>query len=184
MSYENIKLAYGVAYSSGSKGYIGAVLTTDYKGFPLEFRHTDPIMPTKIQQVLYGDGLEKYVKVDVILESLLKVLSNRAGILLVQDDDLLEYKSDNITIVRISSTKSPPLSKQGDISKVKTSEYLLQISNSNSPVRIQFSPQFNCESEHFNTIIETLTEAGKHMDIDEPINRVYKTLELICNQEL
>ncbi|OGI21218.1 MAG: hypothetical protein A2287_06730 [Candidatus Melainabacteria bacterium RIFOXYA12_FULL_32_12] len=184
MNHENIKLAYGTAYSSNTNGYVGAVLITDYKGFPIEFRHTDPIIPTKIQQVLYGEGLEKYVKVDVILDSLLKILSSKISVLLVQDDDLLEYKTDNVVIIRVSSTKSPPLSQPGEISKVKTSEYLLQNSHSNNPVRLQFSTHFNCEGEQFRSIIETLTESGKFMDIDEPLNRVYKTLELVCNQEV
>ncbi|EKE04276.1 MAG: hypothetical protein ACD_20C00090G0016 [uncultured bacterium] len=184
MNHENIKLAYGVSYSSSTNGYVGAVLITDYKGFPLEFRHTDPITPTKIQQVLYGKGLEKYVKVDVILDSLLKVLSSRISILLVQDDDLLEFKTADVAIIRVSSTKSPPLSQPGEISKVKASEYLLQTSHSNNPVRLQFNSHFNCEGEEFNSIIQTLTNAGKFMDIDEPINRVHKTLELVCNQEV
>jgi hypothetical protein len=183
MSQENIKLSYGAAFSSNGSGYLGAVLITDYKGFPIEFRYTDPIVPTKIQQVLYGEGLEKYVKLDVILDSLLKVVSNRVNVLLVQDDDLLQYNADNVTIIRISSTKSPPLSGPGDISKVKNSEYLLQISHANNPVRLQFSPNFNCEGEAFTSIINSLTEAGNFMDIDEPLNRVFKTLELICSKE-
>lgn len=183
MSAENIKLAYGVVNSSNMGGYIGAALITDYKGFPLEFRYTDPIIPTKIQQVLYGEGLEKYVKVDVILDSLLKALSGKINLLLIQDDHLLEYKSEDLVIIRVSSTKTPPLSMPGEISNVKKSEYLLQISHANNPVRLQFNPHFNCESERFSQIIETLTEAGNFMDIDEPINRVYKTIELICSQE-
>ena len=42
MNHENIKLAYVVSTSSSPNGYLGAVLVTDYKGFPLEFRYTDP----------------------------------------------------------------------------------------------------------------------------------------------
>ena len=53
MGNENVKLAYGIAYSSSAKGYLGAILITDFKGFPLEFKYTDPIVPTKIQQILY-----------------------------------------------------------------------------------------------------------------------------------
>jgi len=184
MSFENIKLAYGIANTSSTSGYIGAVLITDYKGFPLEFRYTDPIIPTKIQQVLYGKGLEKYIKLDVITDSLIRILSNRISVLLVQDEDLLNYNSDNIVIIRVSSTKAPPLSSPGDLSEVKKSEYLLQISQSNHPIRLQFSPNFECTGERFDSIIKTLVEAGEFMDIDEPLNRVYKTLELICNQEV
>ncbi|MFH0702017.1 MAG: hypothetical protein V2B14_00560 [bacterium] len=184
MSFEQIKLAYGAAYSSGT-GYIGAVLITDYKGFPLEFRYTDPIIPTKIQQVLYGEGLEKYIKLDVITDSLIKAISNKIEVLLVQDDSLLHYKSDNTTIVRVSPTKTSPMSEPGEISKVKKSEFLLQTSHSSCPVRLQFNHDFNCEeNEKFSSIIKTLTEVGNFIDIDEPLTRINKTLELICNQEI
>jgi hypothetical protein len=138
----------------------------------------------QFQQVLYGNGLDKYVKIDVIFDSLIKILSGKISIVLVQDEDLLQYKSSDLTIVRVSSTKAPPLSGPGDTSKVKDSEYLLQISHANNPVRLQFSPDFDFESEKFNTIINTLTEAGSYMDIDEPLNRVYKTLELVCSKEV
>jgi len=113
MSVENVKLAYGIAYSSSSKGYLGAILITDYKGFPLEFRYTDPIVPTKIQQVLYGEGLEKYLKIDVITDSLIKALSQDISVLFVEDEDILAYKNSKIPIVRLSSTKASPLSVIG-----------------------------------------------------------------------
>ncbi|MDD3013769.1 MAG: hypothetical protein PHC34_08720 [Candidatus Gastranaerophilales bacterium] len=184
MNFENIKLAYGIANTSSTNGYIGAILITDYKGFPLEFRYTDPIIPTKIQQMLYGKGLEKYVKLDVITDSLLRILSNRVSVLLVQDEDLLNYKTDNIVIIRVSSTKAPPMASSGELSEVKKSEYLLQIAQSNHPIRLQFSPNFECVGERFESIIKSLIEAGEFMDIDEPLGRVYKTLELICNQEV
>lgn len=184
MNNDNIKLAYAGTIASNSSGYIGAVLISDYKGFPLEFRYTDPIVPTKIQQVLYGEGLEKYIKLDVIADSLIKSLSNKASILIVQDEDLLEFKGSNIAIVRISSTKTPPLSQPGELTEVKKAEYMLQTSHANNPIRIQFNQNFDCQSEAFNSVITTITEAGNFMDVDEPLNRIYKTLELICNQEV
>lgn len=181
---QQIKLAYGATISSGSKGYVGAVLVTDYKGFPLEFRYTDPIVPTKIQQVLYGKGLEKYLKIDVITDNLMKVVSNDISLFIVQDEDLLEYNAENKIIVRVSSTKAPPLSQPGDIMSVKKSEYLLQTSVSGNPVRLQFNSRFNCEGEEFAIVLKILTEVGSYIDIEEPLTRVYKTLELICNQEI
>jgi hypothetical protein len=184
MSTENVKLAYGIAYSSNAKGYLGAVLITDYKGFPLEFRYTDPIMPTKIQQVLYGEGLEKYLKIDVITDSLIKVLSQDISVLFVEDEDILSYKNSKIPIVRLSSTKSAPLSAAGDYQKVKNNEVLLQTSHAKCPVRLLFKENFECEGAAFDSIVNMLVDAGKFMDVDEPLARVQKTLELICNQEI
>jgi hypothetical protein len=184
MNLENIKLAFGGTFTSSSDGYNGAVLITDFKGFPLEFRYTDPIIPTKIQQVLYGKGLERYIKIDVILDSLIKAMSSKTQLLIVQDEDMLDYKSDNIAIVRLSPTKTQPLPQQGELSQVKKCEYLLQTGHASSPVRLQFSQDYNCESEQFDNIVQMLKESGNFMDIDEPLARVYKTLELICSQDV
>jgi len=183
MNLDNIKIAYGGTFTSSSNGYNGAILITDFKGFPLEFRYTDPIIPTKIQQVLYGKGLERYIKIDVILDSLIKAMSSKSQVLIVQDEDMLDYKCDSVYIVRLSPTKSQPLSQIGELSQVKKSEYLLQTGHATSPIRVQLSLDFNCESEQFDSIIQMLTEAGNYMDVDEPLTRVYKTLELICSQE-
>ncbi len=184
MSVENVKLAYGVAYSSNTKGYMGAILITDYKGFPLEFKYTDPIVPTKIQQVLYGEGLEKYLKIDVITDSLVKVLSQDMSVLFVEDEDLLAYDSSKIPIVRLSVTKASPLSNPGDFQKIKKNEVLLQTSHGKCPVRLLFKENFECEGAAFDSIVSMLVEAGHFMDVEEPISRVQKTLELICNQEI
>lgn len=184
MAVDNIKLAYGIAYSSSSKGYLGAILITDFKGFPLEFRYTDPIIPTKIQQVLYGEGLEKYLKIDVITDSLIKALSQDISVLFVEDEDVLAYKNSRIPIVRISSTKTSPLSSIGDYQKIKNNEVLLQTSHAKCPVRLLFTENFECEGPAFESIVNMLVEAGHFMDVDEPLIRVQKTLELICNQEI
>lgn len=181
---ENAKLAYGIAYSSASKGYLGAILITDYKGFPLEFRYTDPIVPTKIQQVLYGEGLEKYLKIDVITDSLVKALSGDISVLFVQDEDLLEYKGREMPIVRLSPTKIAPLSGAGDFQKIKNNEILLQTSHAQNPVRLLFREDFKCEGPEFESIIDKLIKAGDFMDVEEPLIRVQKTLELVCEQKL
>jgi hypothetical protein len=184
MSTDKVKLAYGIAYSSSTKGFLGAILITDYKGFPLEFRYTDPIVPTKIQQVLYGEGLEKYLKIDVITDSLVKSLTEDISVLFVEDEDMLEYKGKDFPIVRLFSTKAAPLSLPGDFQKLKKNEILLQTAHAQNPVRLLFKENFECEGEAFNSIIEKLLEAGNFMDVDEPLKRVQKTLELICNQEV
>lgn len=184
MSELNVKLAYGIAYSSNTKGYIGAILVTDYKGFPLEFRYTDPIVPTKVQQILYGQGLEKYLKVDVITDSLLKALSDDISVLFVNDEDVLQYPNPKIPIVRLSDTKATPMSVAGDIQKIKNNEVLLQTAHAKNPVRLLFREDFDCEGLEFDLVIKKLIDAGQFMDVDEPLARVQKTLELICNKEV
>jgi hypothetical protein len=184
LSDENIKLAYGITYSSSAKGYLGAILITDYKGFPLEFRYTDPIVPTKIQQTLYGEGLEKYLKVDVITDSLVKALTEGISVLFVQDEDLLEYKGRDVLILRLTNTNAAPLSNVGDYEKVKKNEFLLQVTPAKPPIRLLFRQDFPGEGEKLDSIIQRLLKASTFMDVDEPLNRVKKTLDLICEQKI
>jgi len=180
---ENKKLAYLITKQIASGGFLGAVLICDEKGFPLEFRYTEPIIPTKIQKVLYGNNLEKYLKVDVILDSLLKVLSSNFDILIVSDDILLEYKETQ-NILKMSSTQNPILSKEDKIQKVNTNECLIRIPLSEQPIRLLFPKNFNCEGEPFDTISSTLLAVGENVDILEPLSRIQKSLDLICKREI
>jgi len=178
----DINLGYATTFISNANGYLGAVLITDFKGFPLEFRYTDPIVPTKVQQILYGKGLEKYLKTDVILNSIINAVSSKIDVLIVQDEAILQHKIEDMPIIRLSTTKTPPLSEAGEYKEVKQHEYLLQTSIAKNPVRIQFNKEFNYEA-NFDNLIEQLTEVGTFIDIDEPLERVNKSLEAICTQK-
>ncbi|MFA6989786.1 MAG: hypothetical protein WC197_06935 [Candidatus Gastranaerophilaceae bacterium] len=183
MNIAEIKIAY-VATLSTTKGYIGAALVTDYKGYPVEFQYTDPILPTKIQQVLYGGGIEKYIKVDVILDSLLKILSNRIDLIIVQDEELLNYKISSVEILRASAAKKNQVLDENEITKVKNNEYIIKTDSPGGPVRLQFGRSIDVEDERFRKIVELVKEASKFIEIYEPVERVYKSVELITNQEV
>lgn len=183
MSIEEIKLGY-VVTSSTSKGYIGAILITDYKGYPLEFQYTDPIAPTKVQQVLYGSGLEKYIKVDVIMDSLIKVISSRIDLFIVQDEELLNYKTSLADIVRVSVAKKAQVVEGQDLTKIKGSEYVLNIKSAGGPIRLQFANAISEEDEKFQKIVDSIKETSSFIDVYEPLDRVYKSIELITKQEV
>ncbi|MEI8377579.1 MAG: hypothetical protein WCF95_03485 [bacterium] len=177
------KLAYLITKQIASGGFLGAILICDTKGFPVEFRYTEPIIPTKIQKVLYGNNLEKYLKVDVILDSLLKVLSSNYDILIVSDDVLLEYKEAK-NILKMSTTQNPILSKDDKIQKINNNECLIRIPLSEQPIRLLFQKDFNCEGEPFDGIVAALLEMGESIDISEPLSRVQKSIDLICKREI
>ena len=42
-------------------GYVGGYLVTNRWGRPLEFRLSSPVLPNKVQQILYGPTLEPYL---------------------------------------------------------------------------------------------------------------------------
>ncbi len=180
MSLEDLKFAYIITSVLSQNTFAGAILVTDYKGFPLEFKYTDPVVPTKIQQVLYGNELENYIKLDVICDNLVSEITDKVhAIIYVQDEYLLNYKSDNIPVIRLSRTNTPQLKNQ-KYNKVKDSEYLVQISAVASPVRVQLAEKNNVDN--IDKLINPILQAGSYVDICEPFDRISKTLELVVKQ--
>ncbi len=180
---ESKKLAYLITKQIASGGFLGAILICDEKGFPMEFRYTEPIIPTKIQKVLYGNNLEKYLKVDVILDSLLKVLSSNYDLLIVSDEVLLEYKETK-NILKMSLTQNPILSKEDKIQKISNNECLIRIPLCEQPIKLLFQKDFQCEGATFDSIVSSLLEMGESVDILEPLSRVQKSIDLICKREI
>lgn len=50
-------LGYLSCFVNTDNSYYGGILITNEKGMPREFRHTDAVRPTRVQQLLYGDSL-------------------------------------------------------------------------------------------------------------------------------
>lgn len=46
-------------------GYLGALLVTDARGIPQEFRCTHPVKPTTVQKSLYGDTLLPHIGINL-----------------------------------------------------------------------------------------------------------------------
>jgi hypothetical protein len=206
MKPEDIKLGYLMITSPIPNVYIGGAMITDGRGLPVEFRYTDPIQPTKIQQILYGQVLSRYIKREVILETLLKNIESKFKYLLVEDEHLLSYPSKGFTMIRVSETKSAPLGGVGKLQEISPTEILLQASKDGSPLRIHLeestpSPPSaapstpNDPSSSATTAtpsgasaspsgsFDALIAAGHHMDVYEPMKRIEKALEIICQEE-
>lgn len=71
-------------------GFIGALLVTDGRGYPLEFRATTPIRPSLVQKTLWGAKLEHYVGVELCGKTLLKGSQRKPKVVLVPRRDLLD----------------------------------------------------------------------------------------------
>lgn len=190
----DIKLAYLLVSSPVPNVYIGGLMVTDGRGLPVEFRYTEPIQPTKIQQILYGQVLSAYIKREVILETLLKNIEAKFKCLLVEDEHLLDYPSKDYGIVRLASTKSSPIGSAGKTQELSPGEILLQVTPESSPIRLTLSlskPSKSPEelgagassTDMLADMSTLLLEAGQSMDIVEPLKRIEKALEIICQEE-
>ncbi len=183
-----LRLAYLMITNPIPNTYIGGLMVTDARGLPVEFRYTEPIQPTKIQQVLYGQVLSAYIKREVILETLLKNLETNFRCLLVEDEHLLDYPAKGYGILRIAVTKSSPIGTVGKIQQITPGEILLQTSPEGSPVRLTrtlkgVEEAATASTEPGEDLHALILEAGQTMDVTEPLKRIEKALEIICQEE-
>ncbi|MDX2085877.1 MAG: hypothetical protein SFZ03_10880 [Candidatus Melainabacteria bacterium] len=211
-SPQSSRLAYLLIISPMPNVYVGGAMVTDSRGLPVEFRYTEPIQPSKIQQILYGKVLPQYIKREVIQETLIKSLETQFQLLLVQDDLLLDYPAKGYSILRISETKAAPLGVAGSFQDLSEAECLLQTSAESSPVRVQQALVRNpvagsktaephTEAANAAAVAEKqpeevlaggrsalvekawlLVELGSAMDVYEPMGRVERALETICKE--
>lgn len=187
MKTADLKIGYLMVSSPVPNVFLGGLMVTDGRGLPVEFRYTEPIQPTKIQQVLYGQVLSAYIKREVILETLLKNIESKFKCLLVEDEHLVDYPTKGYSIVRIAVTKSTPIGAVGKTQTIAPGELLLQVTAEGSPIRVHLGKGAPAEGEGASgdksaELTALLLEAGEGMDIAEPLKRIEKALEIICQE--
>jgi hypothetical protein len=79
-------------FESG-KAIRGAFLLTDCDTKPLEFRCTNPIRPTSLQTVLYGQMLDSHLMLELIGLPLVNSLKQSPTLILVQEPGLLGLRN-------------------------------------------------------------------------------------------
>lgn len=173
-----MKLAYFRMLAERDR-YLGGIMVADTKGVPIEFKYTDVIKPTKMQKVLYGDTLEKYLKEEVIMGKLVEVIENTPDLYIVDsinDFVLKEFVEDNLVVLR--HTKLNSLDKVNDYQFLKANEAIVQLVEKDNPVRAIFSESKKDE------IIEKIINFNVERDILEPLDRIEEALNLVCEGEL
>jgi hypothetical protein len=70
-------------YVSQDGAYYGGLLVTNLRGVPREFRHSEGIKPTKLQNMLYGESLEDSLGGDALAPALYDALATRPDLLLI-----------------------------------------------------------------------------------------------------
>lgn len=179
---EALKLAYYLAMKEGGS-YLGGLLVTDASGIPLDFRYTEPITPTRLQSVLYGKALEPHLKEEVIQKTLLKELKVTPDLLLVPPTDLVGGWSGDrrFPVLAVQKTPEPALAKLGEVLRVSPRELLLQVTEGASPIRVLFAAGMELATQE--QAVGRLLEAGYHMDLVEPMERVQVALQTLLRPD-
>lgn len=171
------RLAYVKIASIAPGTYAGGLMVVDARGLPVDFKYTEPVVPSKLQQVLYGKSLDKHVRHDVIFKHLLERLDPRPTLVLVDEEGLLGLPA-SVPLAYVVETRMAPLREVATLAPTAEGEWLLQVAETGSPLRFRL-PKGDVGGE--GRVAELLLDAAKlGLDPVEPFARVRGALELVC----
>ncbi len=151
----------------------GAFLLSDEETRPLEFRCTNPIRPTQLQTVLYGDTLEEYILVELIGQPLVKGASDSPDLVLVNESAFLKLRT-RIDVPVVLITKEERIDVEQD------SQTVFSMLNSTSgkfdPIVISVHPDFGGDKDLARSFLAGIFN---HHDLVEPFNRISTALEQV-----
>jgi len=183
MAAGKLTLGYVLSLSVAEDVFIGGTMVTDGAGLPLEFRYTEPVRATKLQRLLYGDVLEKYIHGDVIAGSLIGRLEQKADLFLVSDPALLDaIAAVGKKAALLEPSRVPPLKEFGASQDVSDTEYFLQLNDSGAPARVRLAAR-TADAGIRTEVTRVLTEAGRTMDLTEPLARVEAAIRMLWEDE-
>ena len=84
-------------------------------------------------------------------------------------------------MLAVQKTQEPPLPRLGETLRVSSRELLLQVSDGAAPVRVLFAGGMDMASQ--DQAVPRILEAGYHMDLAEPMERVHQALQTLLKAE-
>ena len=165
--------------------YRGAVLVTDFRGIPADFRYTDPITPSRVEKILYGSSLEAYLREELILGSLTGAVELQPLLWIGEDEGIPEPLA-RITKTRsilLGPTNRPPFDKVGMWEKQnEPGSCIFQADPLSAPLRLSIAGGEGRDEDMKNTVA-LLVDAASTMDILEPFSRMGKVLSAIAEEK-
>lgn len=161
--------------------FLGAAMTTDPFGLPVEFRYTEPVHATRLQRVLYGSALHRYLCREVIAATLLQAMETSPQVWVVQEELLLEpLEAMRAPVVMLLPSEAAPMADVGATQPLGEHELLVQLSLAGAPLRVRFG---DTDPERRQQALEALIEAARTMDLLEPLSRLQQALRVVREEQ-
>jgi hypothetical protein len=177
-----MQLAYLIAEAVDDNSWSGGLLITDDHGLPLDFRYVEPIRPTRLQKLIYGESLKRSLMLDAIAGTLLKATNFKSEWIFTNDPVLLELDGKTSgKVVSISNGEKDPLTEVGEWRFDKVGEGALQVSPTGPPVKLHFDAKEKIDTDK---IAEDLAWLASQFDFTEPLKRVQSALKEICSNPM
>lgn len=173
-----MQLAYLIAGTIDEESWSGGLLVTDEKGLPLDFRYVEPIRPTKIQKLIYGGALQRYLIIEAIGSTLLKDSISKAKWIFTSEQLLLELEKGNgVRFIALNKGDAEPLMTVGEWHVEEPGTVSIQLAPSGPPYVLKFNADDDDTTEK---IASEISSIAKELDFSEPLGRVGQALEEIC----
>ena len=147
--------------------HLGGVLVINDLGIPVEFKYSEPVTPTKLQEIIYGNSLEYYLHAEIIAKGLVQRLENKPEVILVQDPTLL-FDKNTVMVTLLPQPVSEK--KEGNEAVVNFN---------NKSIRITFSENAKVD----DNVVQKILDYASKIDILEPFDRVEKALKYVCESQ-
>ena len=159
-------------------GLIGAVLITDDKGYPLEFRCTTPVRPTPIQKILYGSLLKPYVSVELCGKRLLLEVQRKPALIVTSSSDLLALSGDDIPIIAV--VRAGEIIETESLAKDVERERLVSTSGHFQPVILMTRRD---QQQGVSKVKTILNDMFRNFDLAEPFERIRTALKALAESD-
>jgi len=152
---------------NGESGTLGGYLVTNLWGRPLEFRLSNAIRPTKVQQILYGPTLRIYLGAELIGKALVNKTSTPVQLVLTDQREALELRRQlDVPVVWVAP--------KGDAEAEQLAAEDLAIRQSGpSHGPILTHPEF---AEDVSVCTELFRRIGTRLDAAEPFTRLREAI--------
>jgi hypothetical protein len=160
--------------------HVGAILVTDPIGVPVEFKYTDPVVTTKLHQILYGASLERYLHETVIRERLSREVHSEPEFFIAPYEER-EYlgKIAGREMVAVQSIDHAPVEGNCAFTQLREREAIVRLEEGPA-LRLAFSTLDDATQRR---IAVWLQEFSRSMDVLEPLDRIVRALKTICGEE-
>ena len=147
----------------------GAMLITDTKTKPLEFRVTAPIRPQRFQEILYGELLNEHVSIELIGLPLLNALQQKPDLIIVRDILFLGLNTGQEIPTVLLLKEDEPLIKRGTSTRPLNPQ-----ESGRAPVKI-------CTSDQFEPTLDQMAQRLQLVFVDRDLIEPFERLERACS---
>jgi hypothetical protein len=169
-----------VEKTTKAEGYVAALMITDERGYPLEFRATTPIRPSLVQRTLYGKQMEHYVGVELCGKTLVQQSSRKPKVFLVPNHVLLDIANE-------AGVNTVAIWHAGESLKVEEKEDTvsrgtISASASSSYQPLVYEGRFNQTTDQ-RDILAFLQSCTERFDLVEAFDRMRAALQLLAKED-